>query len=58
MDRIEQLCNENIRRSIPMLPHWYNIQDPKMEAVSIWLRGTVLQVSGWSQSRGVVKVTS
>ena len=34
LECVEQVCNEKIRMAVPMVPHWYNVQDPKMEAVS------------------------
>lgn len=33
MDRIEEVCNESIRKAIPVVPHYYNIHDPNLETV-------------------------
>ena len=35
MTRIEDLCNESIRRGIPMTPRWYSPTAPELEDVSL-----------------------
>ena len=34
MARVEEICNDLIRRGVPMTPHWCSPDSPEMEQVS------------------------
>lgn len=39
MESIEGICNELIRKGVPMTPRWYSANDSELEAVSFIAAG-------------------